>query len=283
MKKTLPFVVLAIALMVTCTSITSAQPTEDDTDARVAASMRDLQQFHATQSLDELHVAVSSLLSALPPISMIAPQNYIARRRTVVEAWARIFGTIEQFKDPTFDPNNPNNVPEVCVAPPREPNGVQLPSCVDPRGVQDPTARAEYIEAILANDLKAQRSNFQLRLRTIDDEAMLAIRQNLATFRGVSPDFVALDAILREAGLTQERRSKIDAMIGAPTNDQTNARVASSLQGLQRFHATNSLDDLEATVDSLGSALILPDVAPTDYVARRRTLVQAWTQVFVVY
>jgi hypothetical protein len=58
------------------------------------------------------------------------------------------------------------------------------------------------------------RVNFQTRLRLIDDQAMLSLRMNLDSFRAVThPDFVALDQILGQAGLSATRRKKIDAIL----------------------------------------------------------------------
>jgi hypothetical protein len=98
--------------------------------------------------------------------------------------------------------------------PPPERSGKQLPSCADPKDVQDAQARATYVAALKANALKAQRANYYHDLRNIDDQAMLALRLNLASFRnaGALTDTTALDGILQQVGLSAARRATIDKM-----------------------------------------------------------------------
>jgi len=62
--------------------------------------------------------------------------------------------------------------------------------------------------------------------------------------------------------------------------DQSTVRLASALQGLQRYAATHSLKDLDSTVESTG--LDMSTIAPSDYLLRRRQLLQVWIQIFRV-
>jgi DnaJ-domain-containing protein 1 len=97
--------------------------------------------------------------------------------------------------------------------PPREASGRQLPSCADPQDLTDPAARAAYVAALQANELKTERASRYQELRNIDDDAMLSLRLNLADFHAVTrSDSANLDGILRDAGLSDARRAKIDAM-----------------------------------------------------------------------
>jgi hypothetical protein len=62
------------------------------------------------------------------------------------------------------------------------------------------------------NEAKAKRANFQSRLRYLDAFAMLSLRMNLDLFRKVTPpDSAQLDAILRQAALSDSRRRTIHA------------------------------------------------------------------------
>lgn len=205
--------VLFLAVAMVWGTAASAALTDDQTDARIASALQGLQRFHSSHSLDDLKASVGALTSAVD-MPTIKPENYVARRRAVVRAWAQVLGAIERSYDPTFDPNNPNNTPEECLGPPREASGMQLPSCADPNDVQDPVARAAYIAALAANDLKIKRMTFYRNLHNIDDGAMLSLRMNLDSFRRVMTpsDSAALDRILRQAGLSDARRTEIDAM-----------------------------------------------------------------------
>ena len=65
----------------------------------------------------------------------------------------------------------------------------------------------------------------------------------------------------------------------APTRDQTVAKVKSSLQGLDRFNTSKSLDELQSSIVALTSAVDLPRIHRSRYVARRRLIVRAWAQI----
>ncbi len=144
---------LLISGALTPTPTISATPI-DESDARIADALQSLQRFSLQRSLTDLQEAIGILTSAID-IRAISRGDLVAKRRQVVGAWGRIFKAIEDSTDPTFDLSNRNNIPDQCVTPPREANGRQLPSCADPADVTDPVARAKYIAAINANDLKS--------------------------------------------------------------------------------------------------------------------------------
>jgi hypothetical protein len=191
---------------------TAAAPRVDETNSRIASSLQGLQRFQASHSLNDLKETVGDLLSAVD-IRAIEPGNYIARRRTVVQAWARVFNVIEHSYDPAYDPSNTDDLPENCVEPPLDDYGRELPGCPDPASIRDPKARAAYLAAVRANGEKTKRYNFYTSLHNIDGEAMEAMQLTLNDFRvAAPPDAPALDFILRQAGISSERRRKIDAM-----------------------------------------------------------------------
>lgn len=206
-------VCLALGLSVACTAAASgAAPKKDQTKARVASALQGLQRFYGSHSLEDLHATVDVLTSAVD-MTTIKRKNLIARRRTVVQAWAQVLREVELSYDPSFDPSNPNDRPATCLVPPREASGRQLPSCADPQDLTDPAARAAYVAALQANELKTERASRYQELRNIDDDAMLSLRLNLADFHAVTrSDSANLDGILRDAGLSDARRAKIDAM-----------------------------------------------------------------------
>jgi hypothetical protein len=204
---------LALGLSVACSAAASgAAPKKDQTKARVASALQGLQRFYGSHSLEDLHATVDVLTSAVD-MTTIKRKNLIARRRTVVQAWAQVLREVELSYDPSFDPSNPNDRPATCLVPPREASGRQLPSCADPQDLTDPAARAAYVAALQANELKTERASRYQELRNIDDDAMLSLRLNLADFHAVTrSDSANLDGILRDAGLSDARRAKIDAM-----------------------------------------------------------------------
>jgi hypothetical protein len=201
---------LILCFSVACSAVASAAaPKKDQTKARIATALQGLQRYYSSHSLEDLHGAVDALTSAVD-MNAIKHRNRLVRRRTVVQAWAQVLREVELSYDPTFDPNDR---PATCLVPPREASGRQLPSCADPSDIQDPAARAVYVAALQANDHKIQQANHYQELRNIDDDAMLSLRLNLAGFHTVTPaDSAALDGILRRAGLSESRRTKIDAM-----------------------------------------------------------------------
>lgn len=203
---------LVLACSLAASAVSKNTAVRDETKSRVASSLDDLQRFNVTNSLDDLQASIDSLSSAVQ-LRTIASRHIVGRRRLVVRAWAQILHTIEASSDPTFDPTNPRDLPLMCIVPPREANGEQLPGCADPRDLQDPVARAAYVAAIKANAAKAQRMDFQTLLRHLDDDAMLSLRLSLADFRKrARPDPAALDEIVRQAGISDARRQKVDAM-----------------------------------------------------------------------
>jgi hypothetical protein len=204
---------LTAALLCDFSVAAQAARPPDRTDSRVAAALlllRDFKQFH---SLDDLHAAAVALTSAYN-IGAITPATFIARRRTLAGAWAQIIKSIDDSYDPSFDPSEQL----FCPMPPLEASGRQLPPCVTPDSVKDPAARTEYVARLSQFKLRIQRHNYYRQLRNIDELATLSFRMTLSQFNsrapdGAGPDFAAIDAILRKAGLSDARRAQIEPSI----------------------------------------------------------------------
>lgn len=210
-------IVFAASLLLVCGALTptpaiSATPI-DKSDARIADALQSLQRFSSLRSLNDLQEAIFALTSAID-IRAIRRSDLLAKRRQIVGAWGRIFKAIEASTDPAFDLSNRNNIPDDCVTPPMQADGRQLPSCAAPADVTDPVARAKYIAAINANDLKKQRAAYQARLRYLDGGAMSSLQMELSIFRRVAPgNAPELMTILRGEGLSSARLAKIQAMM----------------------------------------------------------------------
>jgi hypothetical protein len=139
-------------------------------------------------------------------IDALKSQTFVAQRRALVRGWAKVFKTVEQSYDSTYDPNDPHN-------------RIQwgLP---DPQYIQDPKARALAVLASAANQQNIKRAGHYHDLMVIDLRAQGLLRVSLDLFRnvepdGTPPDFAALDGILQQARISSARRTKIDAMFHA--------------------------------------------------------------------
>src|SRR6185312_9538087 len=135
------------------------------------------------------------------------------QRRALVQGWANILRAIEQSYDPTFDVEAHLSCPV-----PLEANGQQSLPCSDPSVIQDRRARVSYAASLAAYRSYVHREDQYERLGLLDRRAMSILEMSLDLFRkvaprGTQPDFVALDRILEQAGITLARRTKIDAML----------------------------------------------------------------------
>src|SRR5579872_1840516 len=157
---------LLFGLIIACSTSGVTAPTDDQTEARIANAMQGWQRFQSSRSLEDLHSTITQLLSVVN-IPNIAPQNYVARRRAVVRAWAPILRTIEANLDPTFNPHDLNQLPNDCLAPPAD---TGIVSCFDYQDIRDPQERAAFIAEIHENEMKQKRVAFQSRLRYLDNE-----------------------------------------------------------------------------------------------------------------
>ena len=202
---------LALVALVMMSGMSIAARLPDKNSSILAASMRALERYRSTGSLSDLQSSVNSLGVDM---SVIKSNEYVARRRALIGAWARIIRTIDTSYDPKYNPSDANERGSMCLVPPREASGVQRPSCADPNAIQDPEAREKYIAELRANASKIKQTNFYYQLKNIDSAAMLSLQMQLRGFRNAHApdDFSALDSILRKAGLSDTRRAAIDAM-----------------------------------------------------------------------
>ncbi len=195
---------LIAGLLAVCPGATSAAQAADQSQTRVATALQYLQRFKALKSADELQYAVSEMDGTIG-VATLTPSNFVARRRFLVRAWANILKGIEQSYDPTYDPNNPNNEFSWTCTPSR-PGAIQPPnSCNDTQAQQ-------------INRQKANRAGYYVKVQRLDLRAMSGLEASLAVLRNIAPrgtptDFAALDGILREAGISAQRRTKIDAYV----------------------------------------------------------------------
>ena len=149
----------------------------------------------------------------------LSVNNFIERRRAVVQGWAQILSAVEQSYDPTYDPANAANLVNTCVVPPFD------ATCNDdPKMVRDPKQRAIYTAALKANDRNMKRAIQYHDLYSADEAAMTSLEMTLYLLGEVAPagtpaDFTALDDILQTDDISESRRLKIDAMLRNPALD----------------------------------------------------------------
>jgi len=181
----------------------------DDTENRIAAAMAGFHRFQSSRSIEDLRATSHALFSAVDQRA-VRRGDVRGHRRSVVGAYAQVLQQIDAISDPAFDPAQ---LPSTCVTPPREPSGRQLPACADPKEIPDSATRAQYVAAINANSAKIQLRNAEARVYLLGDETTNLLELVLSKFRTRAPsDSAALDDILRRAGLSDARRSKIHSM-----------------------------------------------------------------------
>lgn len=181
--------------------------------ARVTNAMQELRTYNSTHSFPALKSAIETLANAVEP-RLVSPDDYITFRRTIVEDWASILETIERSYDPTYNPTNPNDLPNDCVLP----DNRSVTCNVSPDQVQDPKERADYEARLEANAAKARRALQWHNVLVLDTEAMASMQADLQLFAaaGAPSDYAALDGIFRRARISKARMAKIDAILAAP-------------------------------------------------------------------
>lgn len=131
-------------------------------------------------------------------------------REDEVRMWLQLIIVAERNVDRKFDPND---FPQMSVVPPREESGVRLHSGCKPEAIRDPKARAEYEDALRKNKEKAERFNFQTRLRSLCDHINHDAESRFKRLYTSSvADQEKLDHLLEEFGVSETRRQKLKAL-----------------------------------------------------------------------
>jgi hypothetical protein len=181
----------------------------DQTEGRIATAMAGFHRFRSSHSIEDLRATSHALFSAIDQRA-VRTGDVVGHRRSVVTAYAQVLQQIDTLFDPTIDWNQ---IPTACVTPPREPDGRQLPACSDPKDISDSATRAQYIAAVAAKSAEIQHRNAQAIVYLLADETTSRLEIILGKFHTRTPsDTAALDDILRRAGLSEARRTKIHSM-----------------------------------------------------------------------
>ena len=107
--------------------------------------------------------------SALANVSLSAEKDFpdrIQLRKTVLHRWLCLLAQLDRHLDPNF---NPEDMPQLVVAPPITKGDVLHRPGVNPVKIKEPQARAQYEAAIAANQTKSVNYNLQTDLRRIDE------------------------------------------------------------------------------------------------------------------
>lgn len=208
---------LTFAVTMACGAVskTATVNATNRTQSRVAVAVQGLQRYRSSHSLSDLKSTLYSLQAAID-VSSLTPDNFIESRRSLVNGWAQLLRAIETSYDSTFDPTQHFSCPE----PDRQPDGTQPMPCADPSVIQNPQERSAYAARLKEFHLKLNQAAHYQEVHNLDEGAMVTLSMGLDLLRKIAPsgagaDFAALDGILRQAGVSSERRSKIDAMIYA--------------------------------------------------------------------
>ncbi|HEY9181493.1 MAG TPA: hypothetical protein VIO32_12305, partial [Candidatus Baltobacteraceae bacterium] len=141
--------------------------------------------------------------------------NFIQTRRMLVQSYASIIKQIGALYDRSYNPNDPRNVPLLCVPPPQV---LGIRPCMSPDKIGDPALRSQYQKSIEENELRKQRGSYYIQVKMLDDDALSGLEASLRLFNEIAPDHIgpdstALDAIFRAEGISGERLSRIHAMM----------------------------------------------------------------------
>jgi hypothetical protein len=169
----------------------------DPIDERVIEKFAEFEKKRDPTSIYQAFDAINAVESAMT-LSDAAARNLAVSRRL------RFFAALDREIDPLWDEKNipPRGVP----AP--EPHGIVYGSGeVDPAGIPDPDARAQYIQALKANKEAQQQYSVQLQLRRIDERAMLFIGRLLADrYSNSERDRQEFEKLLAASPVTETRK-----------------------------------------------------------------------------
>jgi hypothetical protein len=145
-------------------------------------------------------------LLAAGNLNGLKPNTFVAQRRTLIQGWAELFKAIDDSYDPTYDPDDPKNRP--------------VRNLSNPRDIPDPKLRAAAEAEAAANAQKIARQTHYYDLYRVDVLAQNSLKMQWDQFRRLEPDgtdadFAALDRILQQTGLSNVRRTKVNAMFYA--------------------------------------------------------------------
>ena len=180
--------------------------------AQMALALQSVERYRTSHALSDLQAAVDAMDGSLDNQDL-TPENVVTRKRDLVRTWAPIIAAIESAYEPNYDPNAFENSPVKCPKPP----GWNRPGCVgSPSNIRDPAERAIYIQELKVNDLKNQRWERYNKVSLLEDDAMATLEISLKTLNTAAPpgtrmsDISAIDEILRQAGVTKDRRQQIE-------------------------------------------------------------------------
>ncbi|HEY4440690.1 MAG TPA: hypothetical protein VGN14_09545 [Candidatus Elarobacter sp.] len=178
----------------------------DYTTSRIRASACHLHAYSRSHSFEDLRSAVIEMVGAGDNRDLTKPEDFIEQRRVLVRGWAAVLAVVEQAYDPTYDPNDQSQWPILGL---------------NPQMIQDPDQRAAEWALVAANDEKVKRASYYHDLRIIDGLAQSSLKAQLAFFRrrapkGTDADFATLDGIVKDAGLSDALRAKIDLLFSPP-------------------------------------------------------------------
>ena len=162
--------------------------------------------FKKTHDVPSLSTAIS-LASTMPGTVLPAPPVGRPPAKDKLSLWFAIFDAMDAEIDPDF---NPDNVPELTVAPPPQAG----PAGMDPSNIKDPAVRKAYEEALAANDVKNQRFRYQYALLQEDLNAEAEVEKFIT--RELAHHTAELEFLrtrLALAKLQPQRQAKLQALL----------------------------------------------------------------------
>lgn len=170
----------------------------------IQAAREAVQQYDQGKDLAQLQKA-GEKLEAVDLFGAPADER-VALRQQVLAGWAAVLLRIDAARAPV----DPDDQPVTRIFPKTPPGTRTYPANVDPKQIADPQVRAEYEQALQANQRKIEARQRYWDAKAIDIEVSEGARRFVRRFYTPAPaDQKELLDILDRAGLTPERRQQL--------------------------------------------------------------------------
>jgi hypothetical protein len=212
-KRLQAFAGFALAVVISTDLMSSQTNVTENINMKSISSQIDqaigqLTEFNNNKSIDQLENAKMTMERIVYPDTTAQ----MPARQQLARMWLKLLATIDQNINTNFDVKDIKNYPTLTVIPPPS-GGMRLQSGADPEAIKNPAAHAEYIAALKQNQETAEKMNYQLGLRRIDQTASLDVERFFKTIYTTSvADQKELDDILNQSALSVSRKQKIKAL-----------------------------------------------------------------------
>lgn len=173
---------------------------------RIKRALTEMDQFEKSGGAEHLEKAVEGL-EEVDLLSLKDTADRLAARREMLTGWCRALRAIDRLKDPKFDPDD---APQLNVAPPMERGGAIHTPSVDPKTIQDPQTRQAYQAARAANEKKKADRKVQWLVRDLEERAVERVERLVQRmYTKSAADRKEMEAVVAETKVSAERRGLV--------------------------------------------------------------------------